>query len=208
MFRQQRLKRTFPTRTQRWNAQRTLQLLSSMARKIEQCVSISHRDALGTIRYLFDCIACANLTLLEYAEIETGAVMGNEKSRHVWLIHSNAQSIARYAGLRDFEKSAADSIAVADAHPIIRQILYREVFAKLPKDKIVPAQVRFPIAVRFRLINQHRTMLAPVPSEIPLSIAVHIQMAHHAPTMHWLLPDTGVYGLTAPGDVARHTYVD
>jgi hypothetical protein len=183
-------------------------LLSPTARKIEQCVSIGNRDALGTVRHLFNCIAFADLAFLEYAEIEAGPVMGNEKSGHGRLIHSNAQAIARYAGLCYFEQSAADSIAVANAHPIVRQVLYREVFAKLAGRKIMATQLRFPIAVRFRLVHHHRSMLAPVPSEIPLRIAIHIQPAYHAPTRDWLLPDTGMYDLAAPDNVARHTHVE
>jgi hypothetical protein len=51
-------------------------------------------------------------------------------------------------------------------------------------------------------------MLASVPGEISLSIALHIQATDCNPALDWLLPDRGVDFLAPPRDVTREPNID
>jgi hypothetical protein len=51
-------------------------------------------------------------------------------------------------------------------------------------------------------------MFASMPSEIPLSIAFHIQAADCNPALHWLLPNRSVDFLAPPCHVTRKPDID
>jgi hypothetical protein len=46
-------------------------------------------------------------------------------------------------------------------------------------------------------------MLASMPDQIPLGVAIDIEPPDHAPAADRLLPDTRVYRLSAPCNIAR-----
>jgi len=62
-----------------------------------------------------------------------------------------------------------------------------------------------PVPVDIDLVNQDRSMLTAVPSEVALAIAVHVEPPDHAPALHWLFPHASKYSLAPPRNVARET---
>jgi hypothetical protein len=110
--------------------------------------------------------------------------------------------------LRDFEQSAADLVAVADAHDIIRQSFDREVLAELSVDEVSPVQPFLPIAIRFDLIREDGSLLTAVPGQVTLTVSLEIQSAGATATAHGILPDPGVHGATLPLDVAGESDVN
>jgi hypothetical protein len=65
-----------------------------------------------------------------------------------------------------------------------------------------------PIAVRTELIHVHGALLAPVPGEIALTVAVDVQSSNQTRTLDWLLPDARKNGPPLPPDLAWHPDVD
>jgi hypothetical protein len=58
------------------------------------------------------------------------------------------------------------------------------------------------------LINEDGPTLAAVPNQVALSIAVDIDLAHHARALNGCLPNGGVDGLPLSRDIPRQAYVD
>jgi hypothetical protein len=102
-----------------------------------------------------------------------------------------------------FKKRSPYSVAITDTHCIVWQSLNREIFAELPEGKIVTAQLMLPIPVGIDLIDENRSVLAAMPGEIALAVAVDIQSPNHAPALDRFLPDTRVHGLAVPRNVTR-----
>jgi hypothetical protein len=134
--------------------------------------------------------------------------MSDQQSRHSGLIHSYADAVASHTRLRNFEKCAADAIAIADADLAVGQALYREVLSELSEREIGALQFTLPIAIGIHLVDKHRPVFATVTGEITLRIAIDIEPPNQAPPLHWLLPHGRVDSLTAPRDLAGKTYVD
>jgi hypothetical protein len=105
--------------------------------------------------------------------------------------------------LGHLEKRGPDLITVADAYGIVGQPFDCKVLAKLSVDEISPFQLLLPIAIGFNLINEDGSMLASMPGQVALTVSQEIQAADVTVTMHRLLPDPGVYGVSPPRDVAR-----
>ena len=89
----------------------------------------------------------------------------------------------------------ADPAAIADAHLVIRQPLDGEVLAELPVGKFAPAQPLLPVAIRFDLIDENRSLLPAVAAEITLPVAFDIEPPDAATTLHRILPDAVCTGL-------------
>jgi hypothetical protein len=65
-----------------------------------------------------------------------------------------------------------------------------------------------PIATGGNLIDKDGSVLAAMPRQISLTIAVDVAPPHHAPTRHGGLPGRGVDRFSLPVDVARQTNID
>jgi hypothetical protein len=105
--------------------------------------------------------------------------------------------------LGDLEKCGPDLITVADAYDIVGQPFDCEVLTKLSVDEISPFQLLLPIAIRFNLINEDGSMLTSMPGQVALTVSLEIQASDATATLHWMLPDPGVYRVPLPRDVAR-----
>jgi hypothetical protein len=127
------------------------------------------------------------------------------------LVHPNANAIAGDAGLRDFEECAPDSVSVADAHGIIGQAFDREIFAELSVRLRVAhvgsLETLLPITIRLDLVNKDSAMLASVSLQISLTVSVQIEPADATSPLHWIFPDSGVYGAALPLNIAWETDV-
>ena len=107
----------------------------------------------------------------------------------------------------DLEQRGADAIAVADTHRVVGQSFGREVLAKLTGDEVGPPQLLLPVAIGFDLVHEHGALLASVPRQITLTVAIEVQPTDPAAARHRILPDPGVHGAPSPLDVARKSNV-
>jgi hypothetical protein len=88
---------------------------------------------------------------------------------------------------------------------VVCQAVYSEVLSKLPILKVVPGEVRFPMAICFELIDHDRTLLSAVTCEIRLAIAVQIQSPGKDSVRYGMLPDRCANELSLPFNLARKT---
>ena len=117
-------------------------------------------------------------------------------------------AVAGDAGLGDFEDGGADPVAVADADLVVAQSVDGEVLAELPVDEVASSELALPVAVGVDLVDEHGALLAAVPGEIALAVAVDVEPAHAARAGDGVLEDAGEDGLPLPGHVLRHADVD
>ena len=118
-----------------------------------------------------------HLALLEHAEVEARAAVRDEQSGDARVVHADPDAVAGDPGLGDLEDSGADPVAVADAHLVVAQSLDGEVLAELSVDEVAPSELAFPVPVRVDLVDEHRALLAAVPGEIALTVAVDVELA-------------------------------
>ena len=108
----------------------------------------------------------------------------------------------------DLEDGGADLVAVADADLVVAQPLDGEVLAELSVDEVVSPELAFPVPVGVDLVDEHGALLAAVPGEIALAVAVDVELAHAARARDRVLEDAGEDRLPLPGHVLRHADVD
>src|SRR3546814_1584990 len=75
------------------------------------------------------------------------------------------------ARLGHFEQSAADAVAVANAHLLVGQAVDGEVLPELAIGEIVSTKLALPIAIGVDLIDEDGSLLAAVASQVPLPVA-------------------------------------
>ena len=80
-------------------------------------------------------------------------------------------------GWRDLEDRGADPVAVADADLVVAQPLDGEVLAELAVDEVVAAELALPVAVGVELVDEHGPLLAAVPGQVALAVAVDVEPA-------------------------------
>ena len=134
--------------------------------------------------------------------------MRDQQRGHLRLLHADAHPVTGNARLRHFEQSAADPVTVADADLLVRQAVDGEVLPELPIDEVGSTELALPIVIGVDLINENGPVLAAVPSQVPLPVAVNVEPPYHAPALNWRLPNGGADGLASPRDVARQAHVD
>src|SRR5512132_606856 len=172
-----------------------------MAWQIEQRIDLGDAHALARFGDLDDGIAGRNIAFLQDPEVEARFAARGQERRHAWLVHANADAIAGDARLGHFEQGAADLVAVADAHLVVGQAFDGEVFAELTVAELSAAQLLFPVAIGFDLVDEHCAMLAAMTDEVALTVAVDVEPSYHAPAWNRRLPDGGVHALAVPPDV-------
>ena len=74
-----------------------------------------------------------------------------------------------------------------------------EVLAELSVDEVVSSELAFPVTIGIDLVNEHRTLLAAVPRQIALTVAVNIEPAHPARSGNGILEHPGEDGLPCQG---------
>src|SRR4029077_2325352 len=112
------------------------QSIARMVRRIEQCVDLCDRHSLVRLSHLHNFVASTHLAFPQDAEVEPRPSARCQQSRHPWLVHPDADTIASNARLGDLELRAADLITIANAHGIIGQSFDCEVLAELSTDKV------------------------------------------------------------------------
>ncbi len=176
--------------------------------EVEQRVDVGDRHLLGSRGELDDLVSRLYLALFEHAEVEARAVVGDEQRGNPRIVHADPDAIAGDARLRHLEDRAADLVAIADAHLVVAESFHGEVLAELSVHEVVSSQLAFPVPIRVDLVDEHRTLLAAVPRQIALTIAVNVEPADPAGTGHRVLEDPGEDGPPLPGHVLRQADVD
>ena len=107
-------------------------------------------------------------------------MVGDEQRRDARVVHADPDAVAGDARLGDLEDGGADPVAVADADLVVAQPVDGEVLAELPVDEVVAAELALPVAVGVELVDEDGALLAAVPGEVALAVAVDVEPAHAA----------------------------
>src|SRR5947209_7012750 len=119
------------------------------------------------------------MSFAQYAEVEAGTVLGDQKRGHPRLVEADAHPVTGGPRLGDFEFSLADAVPVADADLVVRQSVDGEVLAEHAPGQIRAIEKVPPELVGVGLIDHHCPLLAAVPAQIALPVTVDIQPSGH-----------------------------
>ena len=191
---EQGAERRLPAGAERRDPQRSEQLLARVSGQVEQRVDLGDGHLLRTRRELDDLVARLHLALFEHAEVEARAAVRDEQRGDARVVHAEPDAVAGDARLGDLEDGGADPVPVADAHLVVAQPLDREVLAELSVDEVASSELTFPVPVRVDLVDEHRALLAAVPAEVALAVAVEVEPAHAAGAGHGILEDAREHG--------------
>ena len=205
---EQGAERRLPARAEGRDPERPQQLLARVAREVEQRVDLGDRHLLGAGGELDDLVPRLHLALLEHAEVEARAAVGDQQGGDARVVHPDPDAVAGDAGLGDLEDGGADPVAVADADLVVAQPLDGEVLAELPVDEVVPTELALPVPVGVELVDEDGALLAAVPREVALAVAVDVEPAHAARAGDRILEDAREDRLPLPGHVLRHADVE
>jgi hypothetical protein len=169
---------------------------------------LCNRRAIAVPVNEFDRISGPNIAFFENAEVKSRAALCDEASRHLRVVHSDADAVARYARLTDLEYGAPDAKPIPDAHFVVRQTLDRKILAELSRREIRALQRARPEVVRGCLVHEERAMFAAVSGEVALTITIDVQAADGLYAVDGLLPNAGEDALPAPLHVFGKTDVD
>src|SRR3954467_13212140 len=169
--------------------------------RVEKRVSLGDGHSLCRLSDLDDLVTGGDVAFAKNPEVESRPSARRQQSWHPRLVHPNADAIAGHARLRDLKKRAADLIAIADAHRIVRQSVDGEVFAELSVDEVVSFQLLLPVAIRLELIDEDGALLAPMSGDVALAISVNIEPPHPTASAHGILPDPCMNNTPLPLDV-------
>ena len=205
---EQGAERRLPAGAERGDPERSEQLLPRVPGEVEQRVDFGNRHLLVSGGDLEDLVARLHLALFEHAEVEAGAAVRDQQRRNARILHAQSDAITGDARLGDLEQRGADPVAVADADLGVAQPVDREVLAELPVDEVASSQLLLPVAVGVDLVDEDGSLLAAVPGEITLAVALHVEPADTARASDGVLEDAREDGLALPRHVLRHADVD
>jgi hypothetical protein len=175
--------------------------------QIEEGVDIGDADRVGSDAGTHDLVAGLDASLGDDSQIETRSMVGDEQRRQLRFAQAHTDAETRDPRLRHFEFGLADAVPVTNTDFVVGEAADGEVLAELTELKVVAAKVLLPVLVRADLVDQHRALLAAVPVQIALPVAIDVEPADHAGTGHRDLPNPGVDGSSLPGHVLRHADV-
>ena len=177
---EQGAERSLPAGAERGDPERSEQLLSRVPGEVEKRVDFGDRHLLLPGGDLEDLVTRLDLALFEHAEVEAGAAVGDQQRRNPRIVHADPDAVTGDAGLGDLEEGGADPVAVADADLVVAQPFHREVLAELPVDEVASSELVLPVAIGLDLVDEDGAVLAAVPGEIALAVAVHVERAYAA----------------------------
>ena len=151
-----------------------------MPRQIEQRIDLEDTHAFRARADLEDLIPGFHLAFLKNAEIETGPAVRDQQRGHLRFVHADTDAVTSDARLCHFKQRAADPVAVANADLPVRKAVDREVLPELSVGEIIAAKLALPIAIGVDLIDENGAVLAAVPNQVSLPIAIDIETADRA----------------------------
>jgi hypothetical protein len=144
------------------------------------------------------------LAFLENAEIETGSAVRDQQRGHLRLVHADANPVTSDARLCDLEQSLANSVAIANAHLLVRQAVDGEILPELSVGEVVSTELALPIMVGVDLIDEDGSVFASMSGQVALPVAVDIEAPNHPGATDWALPHAGEDCPALPGQILRH----
>ncbi len=205
---QERVERRAPPGRQRLDLHCALKLVPRVRRRIEKRVDLRDGHAIVRLAHLDDAVAGAHVPFPKHAQVEARPAARRQQRRHPRFVHADADAIASYPRLRDLEQRGADLVPVTDANHIVGQPSDREILAELSVNEISPPKLLLPMTIGFDLIHEHGALLASVPGQIALPVAVQIQTADTAAAGDGIFPDPRSHRAAIPLDVTRQADVD
>ena len=122
-----------------------------MTGEVEQRVGLGDGHLLGAGGQLDDVVSRFHVALLEDAEVEARAAVGDEQGGNARVVHADPDAVAGDARLRDLEDGCADLVAVADADLVVTERFDREVLAELSIHEILASKLACPVPIRVDL---------------------------------------------------------
>ena len=196
-----------PAGAERRDAQGDPQPGAVVAREVQERVRLGHRQHARAGPGLDDLIAGLDVALGDDAHVEAGPVVADQQGGQFRLAEPQAHPVAGDAGLGDLELGLADAVPVPDADLVVGQAVNGEVLPEMAVVKVVAPEMPRPVPVGVGLVDQDGPLLAAVPGEVALAVAVDVQPADHRRAVHRMLPDSGVHRPPLPGHVLRQADV-
>jgi len=199
--------RALPPRAQGVDPQQAAHRVHVGVGQVELGVGRGHGDLLRGHADLDDVVARLHAAFTQDPEVEARPVVGHDQCGHPRFGQAQPEAVAGDARLGDLELGVTDAVAVADAHLVVGQPVDGEVLAEDPPAQVRPLELFVPVLVRLGLVDHDRPLLAAVPVQVALPVAVEVQAARHHRSAHRLFPDAGVHRPPVPRDVARQADV-
>lgn len=89
------------------------------SRKVEQGVGVGDGEGPSAGAGPGDPVCGPAPALGDDAQVEAGAVVGDEQEGHARFVQAHADAVAGHAWLGDLELGFADAVPVADAHLVV-----------------------------------------------------------------------------------------
>ncbi len=179
-----------------------------MAGQVEQGVGDGHGQPRRAGPGADDRVAGPDAALADHPHVEARPVVADQQRRQVRPAQPQADPVAGDARLGDLELGLADPVPVADAHLVVGQAVDGQVLAEAAVAEVVPPEMLLPVPVGVDLVDQHGPLLATVPGEVALAVAVDVEPADHGRAVDRVLPHPGMDGPALPGDVLGQAHVD
>ncbi|GAB3165747.1 hypothetical protein GCM10027258_88980 [Amycolatopsis stemonae] len=177
-------------------------------RQVEERVDVRDAHFVPAAAGADDLVARPDVAFGDDAQVEARPVVRDEQGRHPRLAQAHPDAEARDARLGDLEFGVADAVPVADVHLVVGQAVDGEVLAELAVLEVVAAEEVPPVLVGPALVDEHRAVLAAVPAQVALAVAVDVEPADQPPAVDGVLEDSGVDGPALPGHVLRQSDVE
>ena len=130
------IKGILPSETQSGNTGGDCDAVEIMVRRIEQRINFRDRDSARSIRDLLNFISSTNFALRNDTEIEPRSAMRDKQSRHLWIAHSNSETMAGDTRLRYLKDCSSDFVLGPNANFIVGNF-DRKILAKLAVFKVI-----------------------------------------------------------------------
>ena len=117
-------------------------------------------------------------------------MVGDQQRRELRLPHPHPHAEAGDARLGDLELGLTDAVAVADADLVVAESLDGEVLPERAVLEVVAAEELLPVPVGLDLVDEYGALLAAVPGQVALPVALDVEAADHPRPGHRALPDT------------------
>jgi len=153
-------------------------------------------------------IAGGRLTLSLHREIISGATTLQEALHHVISTESDAELVARHAGLCHEKLRGTYLEAVSDPDVLFKKPLGREVLSERSPREFHPGKLSTPILIMLEGINVDGLLQTAVHGKVGLPVALEVQPVHSNTARHRRLPYRREHGAPAPLDLLGKTYID
>ena len=156
------------------------QLLQLVPGQVEQRVDVGHAQRVRAASGADDLVAGGDVALGQDAQVEPRTVVGDQQRRELRLPHPHPHPEAGDARLGDLELRLTDPVAITDADLVVAESLDGEVLPERAVLQVVASEELLPVPVGLDLVDEYGALLAAVPGQVTLPVAVDVQAADQA----------------------------